>query len=151
RISTFLVWQAAYAEHHFADVLWREFGPAELAAALLESSGRRRSLGLVSEDDFDAGLTAGRARPPSLAVASNAVHRSVRMLKQRLIVAAVGLPLLALLLVVPERIFSAVVTAVLAAAAYEMVRAGLPDTSRQTAITAAVVTALIAATARGVP
>ena len=73
------------------------------------------------------------------------------MLRQRLIVAALGLPALALLLVVPEPIFSAVVTAVLAGAAYEMVRAGLPDTSRQTAVLAAVATALIAAAARGVP
>lgn len=73
------------------------------------------------------------------------------MLKQRLIVAAVGLPLLALLLVAPEPIFSAVVTAILAGAAYEMVRAGLPDTNRQTAVTAAVAAALIAAAARGVP
>ncbi len=72
------------------------------------------------------------------------------MLKQRVAVAALGLPLLALLLAAPERIFSAAVTAILAGGAYEMVRAGLPDTTRQTAITAAVATALIAAAARGV-
>ena len=55
RISNFLVWQAAYAEYHFTDALWPEFGPAEVDAALVEYSGRQRRFGLVSEDGFDAG------------------------------------------------------------------------------------------------
>src|SRR5690606_24209602 len=59
RISNFLVWQAAYAEYHFTDALWPEFGPAEVDAALLEFSGRQRRFGLVSEDGFDAGRTEG--------------------------------------------------------------------------------------------
>jgi undecaprenyl diphosphate synthase len=55
RISNFLVWQAAYAEYHFSQALWPEFGAAEVDAALLEYSGRQRRFGLVSEDGFDAG------------------------------------------------------------------------------------------------
>jgi phosphatidate cytidylyltransferase len=73
------------------------------------------------------------------------------VLKQRLLVAAVGLPLLALLIAAPERMFSAIVMLILAAAAYELVRAGLPDMSQQTALTAGAATGVIAATARGVP
>ncbi len=50
RISNFLVWQAAYAEYLFAPTLWPDFGPAEVDAALLEFSSRRRRFGLVPED-----------------------------------------------------------------------------------------------------
>ena len=50
RISNFLVWQAAYAEYLFAPTLWPDFGPAEVDAALLEFSNRRRRFGLVPED-----------------------------------------------------------------------------------------------------
>jgi undecaprenyl diphosphate synthase len=55
RISNFLVWQAAYAEYHFSQALWPDFGAAEVDAALLEFSGRQRRFGLVTEDGFDAG------------------------------------------------------------------------------------------------
>ena len=50
RISNFLVWQAAYAEYLFDPTLWPDFGPAEVDAALLEFSSRRRRFGLVPED-----------------------------------------------------------------------------------------------------
>jgi phosphatidate cytidylyltransferase len=50
------------------------------------------------------------------------------MLRQRLAVAAVGLPLLGLLLLAPEGVFSAAVEIVLAAAAYEFFRAAVPGT-----------------------
>src|ERR1019366_623482 len=36
RLSNFLLWQSAYAELVFQDVLWPDFGPAEFAEALAE-------------------------------------------------------------------------------------------------------------------
>ena len=47
RISNFLLWQAAYAELYFTDVLWPDFGPAEVNAALAEFSTRKRRFGGV--------------------------------------------------------------------------------------------------------
>ncbi len=43
RISNFLLWQAAYAELYFTDVLWPEFGGDELTKSLgwYESRSRR--------------------------------------------------------------------------------------------------------------
>ena len=37
RISNFLLWQSAYAEYYFTDVLWPDFGPEELEKAILEA------------------------------------------------------------------------------------------------------------------
>lgn len=72
------------------------------------------------------------------------------MLRQRLLVAAVGLPLLALLLAAPERVFAAAVTLILAAAAFEMARAASPESSPAYAMSAAAAVALFAAAARAV-
>jgi undecaprenyl diphosphate synthase len=47
RISNFLLWQAAYAEFVFTDVLWPDFGKAEFLQALDEYSRRRRRFGLT--------------------------------------------------------------------------------------------------------
>lgn len=47
RISNFLLWQAAYAELYFTDVLWPDFGPAEVDAAIAEFSTRKRRFGGV--------------------------------------------------------------------------------------------------------
>lgn len=47
RISNFLLWQAAYAEFHFTDVLWPDFGEAELAKALQAYQSRDRRYGGV--------------------------------------------------------------------------------------------------------
>ncbi len=49
RISNFLLWQAAYAEFYFADVLWPDFSKRELLAALLDYQGRQRRFGLTQE------------------------------------------------------------------------------------------------------
>lgn len=71
------------------------------------------------------------------------------MLVQRLIVAAIGLPLLAGLLAVPEPLFSAAVEAVLAVATFELVRSSLPERSELTVpISAAAATALLVALTR---
>ena len=47
RISNFLLWQAAYAELYFTDVLWPDFGPADLDAAIAEFHSRKRRYGGV--------------------------------------------------------------------------------------------------------
>ncbi|CAA9579474.1 MAG: Undecaprenyl diphosphate synthase [uncultured Thermomicrobiales bacterium] len=48
RISNFLLWQAAYAELLFTPVLWPDFGPPDLQAAVLEYAQRDRRFGGVS-------------------------------------------------------------------------------------------------------
>jgi len=45
RLSNFLLWQAAYAELVFTDVLWPDFGADDLAAALAEYGARQRRFG----------------------------------------------------------------------------------------------------------
>ena len=72
------------------------------------------------------------------------------MLRQRLLVAAVGLPLLGLLLAAPEPAFAAAVTLILAAAAFEMARAASPESSPAYGMSAAAAVALFAATSRSV-
>ena len=47
RLSNFLLWQAAYAELYFTDVLWPDFGPAELDAAIEDFYKRKRRYGGV--------------------------------------------------------------------------------------------------------
>jgi len=45
RVSNFLLWQAAYAEFVFTDVLWPDFNRTHLIAALNEYTGRNRRFG----------------------------------------------------------------------------------------------------------
>ena len=45
RLSNFLLWQGAYAELVFLDVLWPDFGPEHFAAALAEYARRERRFG----------------------------------------------------------------------------------------------------------
>ena len=45
RLSNFLLWQAAYAEMIFTDVLWPDFTPAHLKDALDQFAGRERRFG----------------------------------------------------------------------------------------------------------
>jgi undecaprenyl diphosphate synthase len=45
RISNFLLWQAAYAEFVFQDVLWPDYGAADLQAAIGAFAGRERRYG----------------------------------------------------------------------------------------------------------
>ena len=47
RLSNFLLWQAAYAELYFTDVLWPDFHFADLRAAVEEFSHRKRRFGGV--------------------------------------------------------------------------------------------------------
>lgn len=48
RLSNFLVWQAAYSELIFMEVLWPEFGEAHLLAALDTFAARERRFGGLS-------------------------------------------------------------------------------------------------------
>ena len=47
RISNFLLWQSAYAEYYFTDVLWPDFSPEELERAIASYHSRNRRFGGV--------------------------------------------------------------------------------------------------------
>jgi undecaprenyl diphosphate synthase len=49
RISNFLLWQLAYTELYFSEVLWPDFDERELRRALKEYSRRQRRFGLTGE------------------------------------------------------------------------------------------------------
>jgi undecaprenyl diphosphate synthase len=48
RLSNFLLWQAAYAEFVFLEVLWPDFSAQHLRAALIEFARRERRFGLTA-------------------------------------------------------------------------------------------------------
>ena len=45
RLSNYLLWQSAYAELHFTDVLWPDFSRADLEVALAQYEARERRFG----------------------------------------------------------------------------------------------------------
>jgi len=49
RLSNFLLWQSAYAEFYFTDVLWPDFDTKEFAKALESFNSRQRRFGRTSE------------------------------------------------------------------------------------------------------
>jgi undecaprenyl diphosphate synthase len=49
RISNFLLWQLAYSELYFTDVLWPDFGKENLYTAILDYQHRERRFGKTSE------------------------------------------------------------------------------------------------------
>ncbi len=49
RISNFLLWQAAYTELYFTDVLWPDFREPQLVEAILDYQKRERRFGKTSE------------------------------------------------------------------------------------------------------
>jgi undecaprenyl diphosphate synthase len=49
RISNFLLWQIAYSELYFTDVLWPDFNNETFYAALIEYQSRERRFGKTSE------------------------------------------------------------------------------------------------------
>lgn len=49
RISNFLLWQSAYSEFYFSDVLWPDFGPQAMDEALNDFAQRERRFGKTSE------------------------------------------------------------------------------------------------------
>jgi undecaprenyl diphosphate synthase len=49
RISNFLLWQLAYSELYFTEVLWPDFGAAHLHQALEDFTSRQRRFGLTAQ------------------------------------------------------------------------------------------------------
>ncbi|MDX9811946.1 MAG: isoprenyl transferase [Bacteroidales bacterium] len=49
RLSNFLLWQLAYAELYFPEVLWPDFGKEEFYKAIIEFQRRERRFGKTSE------------------------------------------------------------------------------------------------------
>ena len=49
RLSNFLLWQLAYAEFYFTDVLWPDFDKEELYKAIIDYQNRERRFGKTSE------------------------------------------------------------------------------------------------------
>ena len=47
RISNFLMWQSAYSELYFSDKMWPDFKQADIDAAIIEFSKRKRRFGGV--------------------------------------------------------------------------------------------------------
>ena len=48
RVSNFLLWQIAYAELHFTDVLWPDFTKEDLYKAVVDYQSRERRFGMTS-------------------------------------------------------------------------------------------------------
>jgi undecaprenyl diphosphate synthase len=61
RISNFLLWQLAYSELYFTDLLWPDFDAQALDAAIASYRARERRFGRTSEQLQEAG--SGAARP----------------------------------------------------------------------------------------
>ena len=49
RLSNFLLWQCAYSEFYFTDVLWPEFDNNELCKAVYDYQQRQRRYGKTGE------------------------------------------------------------------------------------------------------
>lgn len=47
RLSNFLIWQAAYAEYYFTNILWPDFKDSDFDKAIVEFSNRNRRFGGV--------------------------------------------------------------------------------------------------------
>lgn len=47
RLSDFLLWESAYAELYFSDLMWPDFGPADFAMALEDFHTRERRFGRI--------------------------------------------------------------------------------------------------------
>lgn len=54
RLSNFLMWQCAYTEFYFPEVLWPDFDKKELEKAIEEYTRRDRRFGGVKDDSSDA-------------------------------------------------------------------------------------------------
>lgn len=49
RLSNFMLWQSAYAEFYFTDVLWPDFSQTDLDDAIAQFANRDRRFGLLKE------------------------------------------------------------------------------------------------------
>lgn len=48
RLSNFLLWQGAYAELYFSDIMWPDFAPEHFVEAIVEYQNRERRFGRIS-------------------------------------------------------------------------------------------------------
>ena len=62
RISNFMLWQFAYSELYFSDILWPDFGEPELERAIADFAGRERRFGLREGEGKAAGKNKGGDR-----------------------------------------------------------------------------------------
>ncbi|MDH3734606.1 MAG: polyprenyl diphosphate synthase, partial [Gemmatimonadota bacterium] len=62
RLSDFLLWESAYAELLFTDVLWPDFSEADLASAVQDFAARDRRFGGISRGPSGATATSPRQR-----------------------------------------------------------------------------------------
>jgi undecaprenyl diphosphate synthase len=62
RISNFLLWQLAYTEIYFTEVLWPDFREAQFLEALLDYQRRERRFGKTSEQLIPLKAEAGKSR-----------------------------------------------------------------------------------------
>ena len=68
RLSNFLIWQAAYAEFYFTEVLWPDFTKEDLHKALVDFQQRKRRMGgttnsnTISESLADAQFQVSRKK-----------------------------------------------------------------------------------------
>ena len=53
RMSNFLLWQLAYAELYFSEVLWPDFTKKELFKAIIDYQNRERRFGKTSEQIYE--------------------------------------------------------------------------------------------------
>ena len=51
RLSNFLLWQIAYAEFYFTDILWPDFDELELDKAIISYQNRNRRFGGIKEEN----------------------------------------------------------------------------------------------------
>lgn len=66
RISNFLLWQLAYSELYFTDILWPEFDTAAFDAALTSYRQRERRFGRTSEQVMDPAAVAAASTDPRI-------------------------------------------------------------------------------------
>jgi undecaprenyl diphosphate synthase len=62
RLSNFMLWQSAYAELYFTDVLWPDFDAASFSRALDDFKRRQRRFGRISEQVETSGLASSNGR-----------------------------------------------------------------------------------------
>jgi undecaprenyl diphosphate synthase len=58
RLSDFLLWESAYAELHFTETMWPDFGEEDLAEALASFHGRERRFGGLQAEVHEPALNA---------------------------------------------------------------------------------------------
>ena len=65
RLSNFLLWQVAYTELFFSDVLWPDFGAEALEQAIADYNHRQRRYGRTAAQVAGAAAVAGAAEEQS--------------------------------------------------------------------------------------